>query len=825
MSKSTQHSIFTHISARLALLVILALSVFGIRSSAAQSVETTALTLLNPSACPSTGCVAGQTVSMRFQFDTVADQPDFLACFYAPNEWGTSSFELISSTISGITQLSESDGQSQCGAADGYTLIGAASATIPGSPFSDSIDYNFRIGNTASITKAVGAWAYQRTDSSQEWSNPIQASTTITVIPIQPSVYVASDANNCSSYSPCYVNSGSDANGGYGTGLKDAADALAGQDSAVINILGSYQIKSNTVVLDQPLTLQGLNNARITYAGQGCDNPMLALNAGITLQNLSIDDGNCGGSTDRDLVEINSSAPVAIQSASLTGGGDAVHILADDTANVSLSFDNITSNAGYALLAENTTGTVTAVANNLYANQNGVQVQCGDAGGQVDHNFWGAGVPTDSAVQGCTVAAAKRLGAPILTNNGAPGVQGQLVSVTASRSSAFGGLVSFQHADGQGDYGLYILNHGNGSPGNVPFTGGSPENLTACSNYYDVFTQADDPAPGSLDLSFRYDQITSACTSAIASTSYCASPDPAAFPLWWLDPASDSPAWLTTGHTGQATSCDTTAKEIRVSIDNEGRPDFSNDLFFTPFVVGLLPQQPTAANTPTITRTITLTRTITPTRTITLTRTKTRTRTATAIIYRSPTPTHTRTSFPSRTPTITTTYSGTQSSLSSAYPAGNNTSSSLSSAYPAGSTSSGTETRTATPSPAELTASRTPVSGTGYPVQSGTSSTVLDENGYPVAASATPNAPGVTASAATEVPPAGGQTQSPPSNLARYRLYLLGLFGVEIIALGVAGLLLYRKGLLKFPLLPSHPATPPNPGRWYDDDDEEPPNS
>jgi hypothetical protein len=49
---------------------------------------------------------------------------------------------------------------------------------------------------------------------------------------------------------------------GIGTGLKDAIDAAIAP--ATITLLGNVNIKQNTVLLDQPITLTGSSSSRLT---------------------------------------------------------------------------------------------------------------------------------------------------------------------------------------------------------------------------------------------------------------------------------------------------------------------------------------------------------------------------------------------------------------------------------------------------------------------------------------------------------------------------------------------------------------------------------
>jgi hypothetical protein len=103
---------------------------------------------------------------------------------------------------------------------------------------------------------------------------------------------------------------------------------------------------------------------------------------------------------------------------------------------------------------------------------------------------------------------------------------------------------------------------------------------------------------GSVDLAFKYNR-SSACVAAIESSQFCElTTNTTKFPLWWYDPAGQVTAgWDTTGQnpagsgaggaTGQVTTCDMPSDEIRVTIDNSGRPSLANDLNFTPFMVGI----------------------------------------------------------------------------------------------------------------------------------------------------------------------------------------------------------------------------------------------
>ena len=597
---------------RLTLLVMLALATLGIGASQAQSIQSASIVLLSPAACPFGGCAAGQTVSLRSIYDfepdslitppgdeTTGETANFLLCFYTPTTWGVSEIKLGNSPSGGVS-LKPYAVSNQCTDLTGdvpadYILAGGAEANLPTATFGDSLDFDLRIGSAATTNGSLFARTFVL-DADTNWAESNQFFYSLSVAPTAATVYVGNDATACGQYTPCYVNSGSDTTGGLGTGLKDAIDSHPAQTPITINVVGTYQVKSNTVIIDKPFTLQGLGNAAVSFAGLQCNQPMLKITNGATLQNLTVNDGTCSGTTNRDLVTVDSPSAVLLQSNTFTGGATAIHVL-DNTGAVLARYNQVSGNSDYGLLREpgalETNGKVTAIGNNLYGNQTAghtspsYQAKCNNFG-SADHNFWGYGILASNAANLCAVHDAKQLGAPVLANSNAPGLQGQLVNVTTTRASAYNGAISFMRSGNGADFNLYILNHGSGSPEKVPFTGGMPNSLVACSNYYDIFTE-NSSASGALDLYLRYDQ-TAGCTSAVETSAYCGSTDASAFPLWWYDPAMPASGWRTSGSTGQTTTCDTSLKEIHTSIDASGRPDFANDLFFTPFVVGILPQ-------------------------------------------------------------------------------------------------------------------------------------------------------------------------------------------------------------------------------------------
>ena len=141
--------------------------------------------------------------------------------------------------------------------------------------------------------------------------------------------------------------------------------------ASTINILGTYAIKSNSVTVDVAHVIQGQSDATLTYTGSTCSNAMLLVTAGATINDLNINDGICV-SPSRDLILINSPADVTVHNSDLTNGKDAVSIL-DNSGNVSVRFNHITGNSGYGILraSGSGSGTVKAVANNIYNNRIG----------------------------------------------------------------------------------------------------------------------------------------------------------------------------------------------------------------------------------------------------------------------------------------------------------------------------------------------------------------------------------------------------------------------------------------------------------------------
>ncbi|WP_299027349.1 right-handed parallel beta-helix repeat-containing protein [uncultured Thermanaerothrix sp.] len=635
----------------------------------AQTTQFSSMFLLNPVACPETGCAAGQRLNVRANYllgiYDPAQSPNVQVCVYTPQAWSVP--EVIFSPSGLISDLSYTVGDlSGCEAAPlGYELRNGASVTLSAGQFGDGLDFAFRIGSAATSSGTLRLRVLER--GSSGWVRTQELFLFLRIVPKASPAYVANDATACGQFSPCYVNSGDDQVGGIGTSLKDAVDAV--DAGGQILLLGDYGIKSQTVIIDKPLTLRGLNNASLTYVGPNCSRPMLQIGGGVTLRNLTLKDGSCV-SPNRDLVIVNpTGGEVRIEYVTLLDGKDALRIL-DGAGQVTIRFSHIRGNSGYAIFREAgaSSGRIVAVGNNLYDNRAGAQVECNDHG-VVNHNFFGWSSTLASAVSQCEVDPIKVLGAPVLRRADQPGVSATQVAVTENKGYAFGNRIAFQHGSGEADFDLYIVEHGAGSTLNVPFTGGSGEDLIPCSSYWDVFL-AEDAAPnGTLSLFFRYD-LTPGCVTEIESAFYCGSGNQVLYPLWWYHPAANiTQGWDTTGQrpaglaaggsNGQTTTCLTNEKEIRVDIDNDGRPSLSRDLKYLPFVVGLpaRPVTPTPSITwtftpsPTLTPSVTFTRTVT--RTITPILTWTRSPTRPLLPTRTRTPTPTRTLFATRTPSRT----------------------------------------------------------------------------------------------------------------------------------------------------------------------------
>jgi len=571
--------------------------------------QSNSLTLVAPNGCPGNECAAGQRFNLSFDFEPGGyDQtlsPNVKLCVYAPAGWNVQADASgpVQGSLTGTSYEVTSGCAEDTNPPTSHQMVLARQAAMTGNSVRDVVGIALRLGANASGSGFFMARLFVNNGSSFTLSAQALAPIFSVAAP-GSQVYVANDAAVCGARSPCYMNSGDDLPNGLGTALRDAVDAV-GSGSTII-VLGNYNIKSNTVLIDRPITLTGINDSRITYSGSGsCANAMLSLQDEIILRGLSIDSGACTSSDKRNLLDINSSEPVIIENNDLTGGDNAIFIH-DERGSVLVRHNHISGNLGYAIYSEGTGsgGALEMTANNLHANRAGSPVECAVgassavANRRVNHNYWGGFIPAPENTH-CTLDAAKRLGAPIARREGGPGVNVQLVSVRDSKIYAFNNQIAFRRSGGA-DYDLYIVDHGYLSSAGAPFTtvSGEVNSPSPCSTYWDVFLPEGSSPSGALELFFKYDR-NSSCKTAIDSSLFCGqTASPTSYPLYWIDPAASNPVtdgWNTTGQRpgnlttgeGQATTCNTAASEIQVTIDNNGRPALDVDLGYTPFMVGL----------------------------------------------------------------------------------------------------------------------------------------------------------------------------------------------------------------------------------------------
>ena len=272
------------------------------------------ITLTSPPACPGSGCAAGQRLSLHVDFSLSqydpALTPNVQVCVYTLSAWNSTGFSI--GNKGGVTNTAYNntapEATAHCEAAPAnLTLLGGANSALPAGNFGDTLDFTFRLGNNAATNGTILVQVEEQFASPAgdppAWHLTTSTFTSLAVIPIATSVFVAESPSACGVNSPCYVDSAGDLKDGIGTGLKDAVDAVA--PGSTINILGTYNLKSNTITVNQPLVVQGLNNAAITYNGNICTNPFFNLTDGVILKNLRIDGGGTCPDTRRDLININ----------------------------------------------------------------------------------------------------------------------------------------------------------------------------------------------------------------------------------------------------------------------------------------------------------------------------------------------------------------------------------------------------------------------------------------------------------------------------------------------------------------------------------------
>jgi hypothetical protein len=565
------------------------------------------LSMISPTACPNGGCAGGQRLNMRYDYIFSAYNPDsgstnVKVCLYAPSSWGIGldARESVVGVETGANYARSTHCDEDTIPPADYSLIMARETAFTQSRASDGIEAVFRLSRTASGTGRVVARLFEFSGSGI-WTQTNPAATPLlSTAPSANPAYVANNAVVCENNNPCYINSGDDLPTGLGTGLKDAVDAAAAGTN--IQVLGNYTIKTSTVLVNRPVIISGSNNSKLTFNGPGtCSGALLALNDAVTVRNLNIDDGVCS-TPGRNLLEVNSTGSVLIESNTLINSDNAV-LIRNNSGAVTVRYNHINGNAGYAVYAEGHSagGALEMIGNNLHGNRTGAAVECSAAATgavtnrRVNHNYWGPTAPTTQSTH-CYISEGRHLGAPVTLKDETPGVNVKLVTVNETKTYAFEDQIAYRRSGGA-DFDLYIADHGYASPGGPPFTyamGG--ESLGPCSNAFDVFLADGANPSGALELSIRYDK-TSACQVTINSAQYCGqTTTPSLYPLHWYDPATNATRWwdttgqrpenLTSGE-GQATTCNIASNEIQVTIDSTGRPNLNNDLNYTPLMVGI----------------------------------------------------------------------------------------------------------------------------------------------------------------------------------------------------------------------------------------------
>jgi len=586
------------------LLLISLLLVSGTHAVLSKSTIAATLELISPAGCPLTGCAAGQRLNYRLTFPVspiFTTGENVMVCVTSTG----------GSTSPGVTLIDFSTGYiSSEGLVSGATynpilncdgnvfsgedLVVSVAAQL-NSSLTDQLNLAVRIHNLADSNGSLRYHLFEK-NSAGDWVEKEAPTASISVEASQvSSAYVAKNSDDCNLETPCFINSGDDLPGGLGTGLKDAIDALpdgSPETPIRITILGEYPVKTEEVLLDRPNTiLQGRNGSSLSAKGSICTKPLLGITSSLTIQDLSIDDGECT-SVSRNLIRVNSSLPVTIQRNTLQNGAHAI-LYEDNSGNLLVQFNHFTNNVGNAIrrVGADDSGKLTAVANNILGNTWAPIIECGSPNkGTVDHNFWGTGISPATASNRCTFTEGAQLGAAVLTQPA--GVQGERVQVRTASTSLFGGDLSVRRSAG-GDYALYVVNHGQGAEENVPFLDYGTEPITACGNFYDIFLGSALPTGSDLIASFKYDLNTS-CQEVIESPNYCGQQsNPSLYPLWWFDPKTQlMESWGRAGEShsgqpGQSVVCDTNQKTITITIDQSGRPNLTQDLNQTPFIVGL----------------------------------------------------------------------------------------------------------------------------------------------------------------------------------------------------------------------------------------------
>ncbi|MBI4927049.1 MAG: hypothetical protein HY835_04735, partial [Anaerolineae bacterium] len=573
------------------------------RAAQAQGISSAALNLVAPAACPAGGCAAGQRLSYRLeytlgQYDGLTDLPNVKVCLYVPNNWyDAASVQLdANGGVTGAAYTNTGVCSEDPLPPTNYSLLAAGEAKFYlTNVFNDSLGLSFRLAPTASVSGSVLLRVFERTGPAA-WTRTSQVFTSqSSPVATAATVYVAPDAASCPS-GPCYLNSAGDAASGLGTGLKDAVDAAA--PGSRIVVVGAATVKGNTVAVNKSLILEGQGNASLTGTG-GCSNALVNFTAGGTLRGLNLQDGTCSA-PDRPLVTINSPVDFLVEYNTFNSGSEALRIT-DNTGNLTVRFNQFNGISGKVLVwgSGSSPAALSMTANNIVGSPAGEMVECSEGGTavianrRVDHNYWSSGLPTTASH--CVITPNKQLGAPAAQRANLPGVNASRVTVTNTKTYFMNNQVALQRSTDGADFDMLLVDHGRSVPFDQGRTTGSP---IPCSNYYDIFLAEGAAPAGSLDISLKYNSTT-ACVAVVESSQYCElSTNTAKFPLYWYEPSGTVTAgWDTTGQnpagsaaggaTGQTTVCDSAVDEVRVSVDNTGRPSLSADLNFTPFMVGI----------------------------------------------------------------------------------------------------------------------------------------------------------------------------------------------------------------------------------------------
>jgi uncharacterized Zn ribbon protein len=590
---------------------------FGVVVVSALPGKDDGLSLSSPSTCPSSGCAAGQFLHFTIEFQVqpkVTSTYNTQVCVYTPDD---------GQSVSGTAPWADySDGwiaqnNSNPSYQEGERNSICTNNTPPNAEFltgayakhttakHELVEFATHINKTADRAGIVWVKIFQlgskgRTDWLETSGFAKGFSVSVPTVRVENTAYVAETSSNCGSFFPCYFNTGDDKPGGHGTAMEDAISAL--DPGGTIIILKDLWVKESTIIIDKNLTIEGHDRQSMltsTNTDLACGKAMLHFQSGGTLQNLTINDGNCSAANSRTLVEIDSPEAVVIKNNTLNSGKIGVDI-SNNPGAIEITFNEITNNQENAITIEAGSADkdrVKIFTNNILNNGDDVQVHCNN-GGIANHNYWGPGENPEENTTDCGVKNGKQLGTRILSASDGHGVQAILAKVEDEFNYYFNDNIGARHTQGD-DFNIVIVNHGQGKTANIPFYDTGSGDITPCSNFYDIFLAEDaSPNPINLELAIKYD-LNSYCIHTIETDYYCGNNNPARFPLWWYDPMNEvTDGWDGTGQDpqgpggvdekGQVTTCNLEKREIIVEIDLTGRPRLFPDMEFTPFTTGFI---------------------------------------------------------------------------------------------------------------------------------------------------------------------------------------------------------------------------------------------